>query len=259
MPKDFTKLLTSLGLSGSETRVYLASLKLGPNSVQEIAKKARLSRTATYDAIKSLQDHGLISTYETGKKRYFAAEDPEHAVAHFRDEINSMNKQLEALNRALPEFKMIAGGERPSVRFYEGKEAIFAAFHDVSKVRPKDMLEVTNYDDVHEFLDPDVLTEARKLLNPKTTQFNILYQGELKARRKGWEYCQMLPGLIEVHGDIWIYDGRIVFITFVGKPTAVIIESKAFADLGRALFKAAWKSSEAAGGIKVGKKVEIIE
>ena len=64
------KLLTELGLTPTETRVYLSSLKSGPTSVQEIAKRAKLSRTATYDVIAALQERGLMSTFDRGKKKF---------------------------------------------------------------------------------------------------------------------------------------------------------------------------------------------
>ena len=115
MATDIQKLFTSLGLSPTETKIYLSSLELGPTSVQEIAKKAKISRTAAYDAIESLQKHSLLSTFERGKKHYFAAEDPESAVAHFKTELSNMQAQLENLQRVLPELKMMTGGERPTV------------------------------------------------------------------------------------------------------------------------------------------------
>ena len=46
MTVDFFKLLTELGLTPTETVSILLSLKLGPTSVQEVAKAAKLSRTA---------------------------------------------------------------------------------------------------------------------------------------------------------------------------------------------------------------------
>ena len=156
------RLFTNLGLSATETRVYLANLELGPTTVQEVAKKAKLSRTATYDAIETLQARGLISTFEKGKRRVFAAEEPESAVAHFKDSVRKMEQQIETLNRILPEVKLLAGGERPTVRFYEGNEAIYAAFNDLGRVEPDSVYEVSNIDDVYTFLNKDVILDARK-------------------------------------------------------------------------------------------------
>lgn len=241
MPTDIARLLISLGLTATETKIYLASLELGPTSVQEIAKKAKLSRTATYDAIELLQQRGLISTFERDKKRYFAAEDPESTVAHFKERIRQMQQQIETLNRALPEVKLMAGGGRPVVRFYEGKDGLYTLFHDLSRVSPRFMYEVTNLDDVYAFFDQEMLKDARKIFDPVRTRVRILHRGAIRSRRPQTEFCELLPELGEFHGDIWMYEDRVAFVTFVGKIVTVIIESKPFADTSRVLFEAAWR------------------
>lgn len=244
MPVDFQSLFSELGLSSTETKVYLAALKLGPTSVQEIAKKAKLSRTATYDAVSALQERGLISTFERGKKRFFSAEDPEHALAYFREHINRMEDKLSTLQRSMDEMKMLAGGERPTVRFYEGDEALYALFNDMASVGPRDFLEVSNIDAVYEHLDVKYLHQVRKALDPERVNIRLLHKGELKSPRKNTTYCRLPDELGDFHGDLWIYDDRLAFTQFVGKVVVVIIESKAFADLARVMFKAGEKMCE---------------
>ncbi len=244
MATDILKLFTSLGLSATESKVYLASLSLGPNSVQEIAKKAKLSRTSAYAAIEVLQQRGLMSTFERGKKRFFAAEEPENALAHFRGYVKQMEHQIDVLQRALPEVKMMAGGERPAVRFYEGDEAIRSLFHDVDRLKPSFMYEVANLDDVAEMLDPKLLEETRRLLDPARTRTRILYRGALRKKpREHVEFCELPKALGDFHGDIWIYGNHIAFVTFLGKPVTVIIENRAFAETAKVLFEAAWDLS----------------
>jgi sugar-specific transcriptional regulator TrmB len=239
MIKGVVELLTDLGLSDSEAKVYLSSLELGPTSVQKIAKKADYSRTATYDIIDALQEKGLMSTYERGKKRYFTAEDPENAVLHFRDRVDGLKSKLEKLENVLPEIEMMAGGERPKVRFYEGEEAVMVAFHDVEKVQPDILYEVTDYDYVRENIDQDVLDKARGHL--EGLKLKLLHHGEVKYPLPNQEYCKLLPDLDKFEGDIWIYENRVVFVTFFGKTITVIIESQPLADVARVLFEAAWR------------------
>ena len=241
MPKDIATLFTSLGLSASETKIYLASLELGPTSVQDIAKAAKLSRTAAYDAIESLQKRGLMSSFERAKKKFFTAEDPETAAAHFKENINQMQDQLEVLNRAIPEIKMMAGGERPTVRFYEGKEALYALFADVEKVSPNELLEVSNVDAVYEFLGPDDLAAARSASKVETTKVRMLHLGEIRNPRKNTKYCKISKEFGDFNGDIWVYGDRVAFVTFVGKTICVIIESKVVVQVFHVLFEAAWK------------------
>ncbi len=240
MAIDIIRLFTSLGLSAIETRIYLANLELGPTAVQEIAKKAKISRTAAYDAIESLKNRGLISTFEKGKRKVFAAEEPENAVAHFRESVGKMEQQIETLIRALPEVKLLAGGERPTARFYEGTEAIYAVFNDVARVQPEVLYEVTNTDDVYAFLDKNTLLDARKLVNFEITKLRMIYRGKLRNPRGQAEYVELPEAVSEFHGDIWIYGNRIGLLAFVGKVVSVIVESQALADTIRALFDTVW-------------------
>ena len=241
MPTDIFRLFTNLGLSETETKIYFASLSLGPASVQDIARKASISRTAAYDAIEALQKHGLMSTHERGKKRVFASEEPERAISHFKERIHVMEEQLETLQKVMPELKVMVGGERPSVRFYEGKEAIYTLFSDVALTAPKVVYEVSNLDDVHNILDPEIMTDARKLLDWEKTQLYVLHRGELHTSRATTKFCRMPDELGDFHGDIWIYENRVAFVTFVGRLMTVIIENQSFADTARTLFRAAWR------------------
>lgn len=242
MPTDFFSMFTSLGLSQTEARVYLSNLELGPTSVQDIAKKADISRTAAYDVISALQEYGLVSTFKQGKKTFFTAEDPERAVAYFRSNVRKLRTKLEDFERVMPELKMMSGGERPVVRFFEGREALHALFNDLVSSNADQLDEVSNYDDIYAFLDPEHVKEARKVVDPSRMQTRILYAGQIAHEKRPLiEYCQLLPGLGEFHGDIWIYSNRVAFASFTGKLVAVIIESKPFADTARTLFEAAWQ------------------
>lgn len=245
MSTDIFSLFTSLGLSDSESKVYFASLSLGPASVQDIAKKAQLSRTATYAAVEALQNRGLMSTHDRGKKHVFAAEEPERVVSHFKERVHDMQEKLETLNSILPEIKLMSGGERPAVRFYEGKEALYALFTDVGRLQPESLCEVANLDDVYAYLDISVLGDVRKMLDPTKTKIRILHIGDTKNPRAETNYCKLDKEKFgDFHGDIWIYNDRVAFVYFVGKVVAVILENKAFADTARFMFNVAWEVSK---------------
>lgn len=245
MPTDIFRLFTSLGLSETETKVYFASLNLGPATVQDIAKKAGFSRTATYTTIEALQERGLMSTHERGKKRVFAAEEPERAISYFKERVHKMQEKLEALNKILPEVKMMGGGERPTVRFYEGQEALRALFTDVAVVSPDLLRELSNMEDVYNLLDFEVLKNVREVLDPTKIKINLLHIGELTRRRDKVVYRFLDKNKFgDFHGDIWIYSNRVVFVSFIGKLMAVVLENKEFANTAKFLFDVAWGAAE---------------
>ena len=53
--------LRKLGLNEKEVKVYLTGLELGPNSVQNIAASAKITRPTTYEIIKKLEAKGLFA------------------------------------------------------------------------------------------------------------------------------------------------------------------------------------------------------
>ncbi len=240
MSLDVSKLLTELGLSAHETSVYLAGLKTGPTSIQELAKLAKISRTAAYDIMNSLQNKGLFSTFERGKKKLFAAEAPESLVTHFKGQMFKMGEKLTYLEKSLPEVALLVGGERPTVRIFEGDDAVLSVYRDFSQLRPKELRELANLKDVSS-IDPTLLAEAKKMLNDESCKFKVLYIGDVVAPKPGREICRLPEEFGEFHGDLWIYGNRVVFVTFLGKVTTVIIESQVFADMARILFDAAWE------------------
>jgi len=134
----------------------------------------------------------------------------------------------------------LAGGERPIVRFFEGREALYALFTDLVSTHPQELLELANIDTVYDGLDQNVLLDARKALDESRVKIKMLHRGEIRNPRKGAEYCRLLPEFGDFNGEIWIYENRVAFVEFVGKMVMVIIESRTFADMGRVLFNAAW-------------------
>lgn len=241
MPTDILKILTELGLSDTESKVYLTSLRVGPGSVQKIAKESKLSRTATYDAIESLQKRGLFSSYERGKKQFYAAEEPEHAAAYFRENVHKIESRLENFLSAIPELRLSFGGERPGVHFYEGDEGLLALFRDITEVAPKELDEVSNIEDVQKSLDEKFLQAARRAMDPEKMRYRLLYRGTTQTPRAKVENCRIPDDIKVFHGDIVIYANRVAFVTFVGKPVTVIVQSEPFADTARALYEMAWR------------------
>ncbi|MEK7566640.1 MAG: helix-turn-helix domain-containing protein, partial [Patescibacteria group bacterium] len=96
--------LQEFGLSEKEARVYLAALELGKATADELAKQAKVNRSTTYVQIESLKQKGLVSSYDEGKKTYFAPESPEYLKRLFEKQAGDLDvkqKELEKENRAL--------------------------------------------------------------------------------------------------------------------------------------------------------------
>lgn len=239
------EVLTDLGLSDSETRVYLAMVELGPESVQNIAKKASISRTAAYDVINSLQEKGIASTYRKGKKKLFSAEDPGKLKTYFKQRLAVMKDQFDELKRMVPELRVMQAEDRPMVRFFSGNDGLRALFRDVEEVRSDLLLEVTNGKVVYESLDIELMQEFRKSNFFAKLPMKTLYWGGDTPRnpKAKTELRALKKEFGDFTGNIWIYKNRVAFMNFIGEPETVIIESQVFADSMKVLFNAAWESA----------------
>ena len=245
MANDYHSLLLSAGLLPSEARIYLAARELGPSTAQHIAEKASISRTATYEALESLQERGLFSISSVGKKNLFVAEDPERIVSYLKKEQEKLSDTIGDIERSVEALRLISGGTRPTMRVYEGDEALYAYFDHVSTVSPKEWLEVTNADDVYGEIDQKTLVAARKSLeNVPPNRIRVLYRGDRKNPRPGIKFRKLNDEFGNYHGNIAVYDNYLALVTYIGKVVAIIIESPALADTMRAMFNAAWESAE---------------
>lgn len=244
MPKDFEKLLSDIGLLPSEVSVYLSALELGPSSIQNIAKKAGISRTATYEAVEMLQRRGLMSSSSSGKHSLFSAEDPERIVAYMQSEQQRFQTLMTDVTRSVEAMRLISGGIRPTVRVYEGEEALRAYFDHVAQIKPKEFSEISNVDDVYQFLDTNTLQAARNAFDwADIEEYRMLIRGEVRNPRKGVQFRELSSKWGEFHGNIAIYDQYVTFATFVGKLVVVIIESPSMASTMQMLFNVAWDAS----------------
>lgn len=118
--------LEDIGLTDKEARTYLALLELGPTTVVNIGKKSGIKRTTTYEILKGLLTKGLVTEQVFGKRRRFVAESPARLLENKKDEVQKLHDMIPTLE-ALHNVSI----ERPSVQFFEGKEALKQIFTDM--------------------------------------------------------------------------------------------------------------------------------
>src|SRR4030066_1492429 len=115
--------LRKLGLSEKEVRVYLAGLELGPNSVQNIAKQAGLSRPTAYEIIKKLTDKKLFLETKQKNKRVFSAQSPESILGILRTQKREIEEKEREFIRIIATLEAKYSREE-GVRVFKGKESL---------------------------------------------------------------------------------------------------------------------------------------
>jgi sugar-specific transcriptional regulator TrmB len=244
--EDVKLALADLGLAPKEAETYIAMLEIGPSSVQDIAKKAGINRTTTYVMLEGLTKHGLVSTFERGKKTMFAAENPQQLVEILTRQMSSIEGKKSRLEESLPRLLAIFNTveDKPRVRFLEGEEPLREIMQKIGRVETEvwEMYAVDEY-----------LIEALKKFQTNESRANIPRRVKTRALvtvKPGFQVPHFDLRNAEVRaldwsihqftGDIAIHDDQAYIFVYKGKFAAIAIQSKEIVEILKALFEMAW-------------------
>lgn len=243
---SLTTILGEFGLSENEVKVYLANLELATATVQELGKKSGVKRTTVYTVIEGLKEKGLVSQSKKAKKTMFVAESPDSLLA-------LSQKRHEALKQAIPELKSIynVAGDKPKVRFYEGKEGYLTVYENILKEKPKELLVIASYEDFKKHIDEryeDGWTQRRikqgtflRWLDFKTPSV----KAKASEGKKGLREIRFLPKEFVFSTTMFIYNEKVTIVSGRQKDfMAVVIENAEFFETFRQLFEIVWLKSK---------------
>lgn len=242
------KLLKTLGFTDSESKLYLVSLEMGEATVQELAKKANISRVTAYAVVDSLMKSGLMSTIQKGKRRLFLAESPDRLTSFMRARMEQMKSTLHEVEGSLDELRLLQRGEKPVVRLFKGEEGIKVCQQDILEARPKDYVEFDgNFDAMLEVYPTDqkAIEFFKSLDRLKIKRRLIEYAHEAKPNASPQEEIAVIkPGAHDprLYGAISVFGNKVGFATLRGELIYIVIESQDIADTMRAMFNHAWQN-----------------
>ncbi len=239
--------LKQLGLSENEAKVYMAMLELGPSVVVEIARKAGTNRPTTYVQIESLKKKGLISTQAKGKKQLFIAESPDKLELLIESELRTVEGRKSELNNFLPELLNLfnTSGQRPHVKFFEGKEGVLALQKEFLKTDDTPICGITSLDNVFELFPEYENTYIKKRAQKKIPS-RIIYTSRKGPILKELDESSLReskyiePDKLPLGVDITILKDKVAIIALKGKISGTLIEHKEVADSFRAIFELVW-------------------
>lgn len=254
------KELIQLGLSEKEAKVYLASLELGKATVQKIAEKSGVNRATTYFILESLLKLGLVSTYDQDKKTFFSAEPPELLINLLKKQEAEIHQKALNFEEILPELRSVynLAEDKPRVRFYEGKDGLFAIQQDFLQTHDCQIETVFSRDDVENVFTPQERAEyLQKRLKKKLHAFAIYTQKRGPIVHDGndimLDMYHIPADKFPISSDITIYGDKVAMASLRGKLSGVIIENKEIANTLRSIFylaleaaKTFWKKDSSA-------------
>lgn len=207
--------LRKLGLKEKEVNVYLAALELGFSSVQNIAKKAGISRPTAYEIIKELIGKGLMKEIRRqgttqGERTFFAAESPDNLLGLLRiqkREIEEKEREFVRIISALRSKYYLAG--QNEIRSFEGAEGLNVLTEDLSQSQTEEIYFISN--------SPTALKLWREKLPAIKNRLGNIQLKEIKKN---------------IPGALIIYD-KIIYLS--SPESALLIENKLIVELIKSL------------------------
>lgn len=240
------KTLEDMGLSENESRVYIASLSLGPSTVQNIAKAAEIKRTTVYTLIESLQKKGLMNIDIAGFKKIYNAASPEQLESVIDQKRENFKKQLPDL-LSLYNLK---GGES-FIKYYEGKEAVMSVYENILKdIKPHERyMVVANAEKVFDIYGKrfNQFVERRAKLN---LDIQMIFQDSAWSREyKKYERnyncsVRFLPKETDLVTNLVVTPQRVLIHQLNPPIIGIVIENKSVIQMHQEIFEILWKTCE---------------
>jgi len=232
--------LQKAGLSQNEAKSYLALLKLGSSSANEISRNSGIHRVSVYDALRGLREKGLISQITQGKKMLFEAGNPENILSLINEQENILAQAKKIIPSLLLDFQM--NSQKQEIRSYKGKAGIKSIL--------KEML--TSKTDILDFGAENKISEMLPFYYPhwdkERCEKNILMRiiANIKFRPTTLPKTNIKYVSEEFHSttSTYIYDNKMALVMWVENPLGVVIEHEAVYESYKNYFEMLWRQAK---------------
>ena len=232
--------LEDMGLTKTESLIYITCLKVGVATAYEISKKSKLPKSTCYDALFSLEKKGFISTVRKNKKLNFIPCDP----CTFSTIIEEKKTQVDLLVTALNGIKKSAAVNQ-KVEQYEGKEGIKSILKDIINSN-SELLIIGNFARFKEYLVlyADLFVKRRKenkikcrVIESKSKENKALSKHDRMELRQ----TKFIKGFENLNSELYIYGDKVAIVSLnKGEPVGIILENGEMSKLFQVLFHILW-------------------
>jgi hypothetical protein len=247
MDKTITDSLLLLGLDRLSIRFFLASFKLGPGNIPEIAKLARIKRSTAYLLAKNLISCGfLLEDHKLYANKIYAI-DPEKLLHLVANKQRQLRRQEIELEENLPRIRSLyqASEIRPKIRLFEGNNGLIQVWEDILSTK-NEILLWTNQQTENQFFGPVNHDKFIKERLTKKIPIRVLATDSLESRdlksadNENIRQTKILPKTTRFSAETYIYDHKIAILDYNRDIIGIIIESEPIASSHKSMFETTW-------------------
>lgn len=252
--EQINQILKKIGLTETETAVYLTGLNYDSISVNELEIRTTIKRTTIYHALDTLLQKGLVAKKNTGAKLAFTMTNPKNITQLINKEISQLNEHLLEFTKILPLLNQRSGRQeiKSKVSHYTGidgikivvEEALYCQNRHWDIIAPNINF-FSQFD--KKYAQYYINTrQARGISARSLWEFNFerraLTPEEIRLRSPRF-LPQSMQG--QFKSVIIIFDDKVALISSIDELTAILIDSQEIHDTFAALFEGLWSGSHA--------------
>lgn len=231
------RVLEKLGFSGNEIRVYLVLNDNGSMKAGRVAKLAKMDRSSGYNAIKSLQEKGLVSYVLIGKVKWFQATGPKRLLDYVREQEDDVKSVIDELHERHGR-KKVEG----QVRLFKGVKGVKAVFLDMIRNGTDNYV----FGSEGQFSErmPEFALQFVRMKKEKGMKTFMIARKDKRDIDISKSHLRYLPDIEKSDAVTNIYGDKIAIIIWTEEPEAVVIENKAAAEAYKSYFDFMWKNGK---------------
>ena len=251
--KKILEYLEQLDFSAIEAKIYLTLLKTGPLTVQELAKKTGINRTATYSHLNTLLEKGVLIEVMRQSRKKLTAVEPEqlnYLIERKFDKVKALKSQFpEIINSINTSFIQTNDEHNVDVKYYKGKTGIKAMFDEA--LNAKELRSYANLAQLADVLSADDLTMFDKAIaeNKRIKIWELIadtpdvikhfgLEETAKSKRYIFKFIPESVGLASA--CIMLYDDRVAIFNVRKDVSGIVLHNKDYYLNSKKLFDFMW-------------------
>ncbi len=126
-------ILTKLGLSDGEVKVYKAILEIGVTTINNVHEKVGMDRRNIYDILNKLIERGLISYFDENGRRTFRVSNPDKLISYIEEKKSNLDNIKTEVENIIPEIKEMFNSKKEKTfsEIFKGPEGMKAVWDDM--------------------------------------------------------------------------------------------------------------------------------
>jgi sugar-specific transcriptional regulator TrmB len=231
------QVLENLGFSPNEIKVYLTLNDRGSQTAGKIAKIAKIDRSSGYNALKSLQEKGLVSYVMIGQVKWFQATGPKRLLEYLKEQEEDVKSILAELDA-----RHCAAKIEGQVRLFKGIKGVKSIFLDIARTKSDNF--VFGSEGQFSRRMPEFAAQFDRLKKENSISTKLIMREGREEKAGPTSEHRVLPGISESPAVTNIYGDKIAIIIWTDEPEGIIIENKAAAQAYKSYFDFMWKHAE---------------